>query len=577
MRKIMIGLASAMLVAGVGCGGNGSSSSSGSTGSTGGTTSAGTTTGTTSSSTSTTTTGGSGSTGSSGSGSTGGSGSTSSSGSGSTGGSGSGSTGGVVLGGRTAVFSQSVVFIDEHDGGETVVPQDLSGSSLTGVVFFDDGGSASLPAVGLPDGGTSIPGLPDAGGYFFKWANSAYYNYTDRDAVDLSYAMPGRPDAQPLTQDTFLTLNLANLAPWTPNDFLEVTALGAGGAIDFGGDNLAYDDGGLAPFPSDTSLDGYTLDWAYATGVPSAISAPSGDLVFAAQLSSSSVGTTTFVQLDRFADLTGLSLADGQSAVVDGGFVTETPTTLFQATVIPPIGAANEIAGDGGIQVQTIADVEALPRVDTYGMYNGAVDLLYATDSSTTNSQTAFTAQYVDPYPAAWTLFGALNANFGYVATIPNAPPPGTTTITGGYFHMDTLANLGAAWSPTLTAPRNVKVNGQDATFDLTGLGTSPVVTWDAPATGTPTSYVVALRPVSSDGTSIFNNAIAFQAQVPASVHAVRIPDPLPDSSYAFSDASTYFYVTVAAIAQPTDITQTPFEYALPDDEATFVSHRLSP
>ena len=77
---------------------------------------------------------------------------------------------------------------------------------------------------------------------------------------------------------------------------------------------------------------------------------------------------------------------------------------------------------------------------------------------------------------------------------------------------------------PAVSPVRNLTLDGVPAATARSGVGTTPVLAWDAPVRGTPTSYSVRVYhySVSASGSSLLNRTLA--AQVITQSRSLRIP-----------------------------------------------------
>jgi hypothetical protein len=120
-------------------------------------------------------------------------------------------------------------------------------------------------------------------------------------------------------------------------------------------------------------------------------------------------------------------------------------------------------------------------------------------------------ATYGNPYP---TSFGVIASAWLYASrafTLPNDPTPRTQKA----FVMASAPigpNGPIVLSPVVTPPMSLRINATLATADLTGVGASPIISWERPKKGAPRRYEVQIfyvdpavatpRPVSTIMTS---------------------------------------------------------------------------
>lgn len=119
-----------------------------------------------------------------------------------------------------------------------------------------------------------------------------------------------------------------------------------------------------------------------------------------------------------------------------------------------------------------------------------------------------------------------------------------------------------------MSAARNIRIGGLDASQPLTGVGATPTVSWDAPAVGTPTAYQVQITSVTLLGTTTRLRILAkmFTKQL-----SLQIPD-------GFLSAGTTYVINIAAIdASGIDITAKPSQLELPFAASEVATAQLTP
>jgi hypothetical protein len=600
MKQTIAILAGALLALSTGCSGSSAgSSSSGSTGgrnaatgttSTSGSTSHGssgssgsTAANSTSGSTSTTTAGSSGSTGaSSSSGSSGSTGASSASGSSGTTGSASGSTG---SSGSTGVVDPgtpiTVISIEDFhpaavDGGEQRVPEYALPGRFSALIPLGDGGYTELPDVGLDGGYDSIPGGPNSGSFFLHQTFGQYVQTTSH-TVDWSQDFLGKSNYTPVNQATPVTFNLTGFTPIGATDIIELGALHDDGFEDYSLQSaVSYPDAGSTFLVNETSVMG-TVDWStYATNTNDgqAAGVDPGDPFFAAKITffdGGSGGADTFNRLDSFADLTGKFVLNAQATTVTAAAVTYPPTRAFVTvlTRVPTpiesqLPAGNTYAGTG-------YDVGTLPQASTIGVSTNN-DLAFGFVSPRpTPAPVNLNFTYADPYPAPWTEYYDIARYYSMPITV--SVTPSVTLDEGASFRsLDTVANLPATQGPTLGPVSAILVNGQSADTNLSPIGTTPTISWNAPSVGTPTAYRLRLYEVTVDSTTntATTNSRGYVLLLPTTTSFTY-----PAGRFVVGHQ---YIIRVAAISEPnSSLDLRPARSTLPYQDSIVSTHLLNP
>jgi hypothetical protein len=99
---------------------------------------------------------------------------------------------------------------------------------------------------------------------------------------------------------------------------------------------------------------------------------------------------------------------------------------------------------------------------------------------------------YGNPYPQEWAEIFTASAAFRYSFTVTGDP---RVHFVNGFMNTD-LPVAGATsmtLEPMITPPANVRINGMASTTELSGVGTSPQLQWDAPSMGSAAFYRITL------------------------------------------------------------------------------------
>ena len=340
-----------------------------------------------------------------------------------------------------------------------------------------------------PSGGNFSAAVP-AGPYYVELTSGSFKHYalSSSDTLELGGTQTGRIDGAYPTAATSLQLNLSGLAAWGANDWLSLCSTNVGLAAD---DVSGLAPGALAAGATSGSL---TIDYQ-ALGQP-LISSARGDTLVVTQnaLLGSPVPHYATVAAGT---VTGLTQTSGQpsSAVVAMSPLTpvsqtlDVRTTLFESyrTEVHPQAVAS----------RTQVLIVGVPGLTAARGVVGATSmLLYAPIAAGgTDLNAAFV--YGNPFPSSVPLALEVRAVFSVSMQAAGATPGAVYGQVG--FDLP-LSTLSGPLVPRISPPRNVQVNGMSATVPVSGVGMSPVITWQAPTLGTADRYVVQIYRLENQG-----------------------------------------------------------------------------
>lgn len=169
----------------------------------------------------------------------------------------------------------------------------------------------------------------------------------------------------------------------------------------------------------------------------------------------------------------------------------------------------------------------------------------------------AHTYGYGNPFQYGQELFTAI---ISFSKNVRPLLPEMTTERLRGSFSISVPAAevMGKPILPTLSLPQNIKVAGQATPYDqiTTGVGTTPTISWDPPAMGTPTNYrvsVIDLKDMTgTDGTTSLRRTVATMYTTGTQV---TIPEGI-------MQAGANYYLQVTADAAEGYDSSKPFVYA---------------
>ncbi len=369
----------------------------------------------------------------------------------------------------------------QNDGRVISIAGDLSAATVTVWLETDAGTFEQRSVLGDVNGNYVVPDVPQ-GPYVFQLGS--IFIATDSRVVNLGDNVPGRPDVVVLNPNEGISLTAGNLAPWSKNDELQLASWGAG----IGYFSSALNSAILrthVPDAGDTSLSDLWIDmegWDAIEGTKGddlrifqlSGQVLDGGAVWKSATRSATVTTdlklnlptpvsTTFTTLDQQAVEVAFDTTSFEAARADvsPNAVTFENRWLLDAQLGGP--GPNALTGSPDLAILELpADA-------------GVIDL---------------TLSYGNPFPAEWQPFVTVGTAFEVLYTAP-ATDGGTSTARSEVGAISRAIPLADAQNgpigPAITPVRNVMMDGVPISQGLPTVAAAPVITWDAPALGTPT------------------------------------------------------------------------------------------
>ena len=376
---------------------------------------------------------------------------------------------------RPVTLSAISTFLDE----DAVTKHDVPAVLATPSIVLDDGSPLALSPGSPGSWSAQVPGGP-----YWLHTGTTWYRATG-DHIDLGYLQGGRADAVAPTNSTRVTLALGGVGDWRPTDLLQLYSWQAA-SWDVFDPRLS---GGAT---SGTAME----DWnapAFGHGALHLLAA--GDLLYVLQSSVFYFNAAgSFRAVVGWTSVSGRSMADGQPSTLSLPPMTFTRqnaylgvdwrTTQF-AAALQPLQAS--VAHRLIVDARPMAAGGELPE----GATPNLLDLLR---TGVVPDQTG-DAYYQNFLPAQYKQ--VLHAEYGGAVfrTAPGAARPAALAVYST--RLDTVDAAPYPIVPLLSAVRTVTVGGLDATVRQTGLGLTPLVSWTAPAVGTPSGYRIVLYQLS--------------------------------------------------------------------------------
>ena len=367
-------------------------------------------------------------------------------------------------------------------------PMDFSTQPLE--LFVLEGGNFTrMTGTALEPGRYVFKEVP-AGTYYLKQGTS--YTITDARTVDLSTHWIGRPDALELSAGSQFTalLNIEGLEPWPDSSRTHLTdmqvlseELGSMGQLQTR-DRLQ--EGQTSVRGEEVAYGSVTRQFRFEASqgdrawVTQAMPRPAGMLSDGRLLESRSVV--------RSLHLAPLSFDGVQAFPVSGTFqalsMRQLPVDWRLASFMAHAQQAHP-AATAGTSYLYLSPAQ-------YGLASGWVgytgELLWLDMPQGYSSDFQGQLTFGNPYPASWELVGQVASFFRTRLTVPGATSQVTlsASITVG----DTAAALSARpIEPKVLPPRNLRLDGEDASVSGPLALGSHLLSWEHPAAGPPQAY----------------------------------------------------------------------------------------
>lgn len=403
---------------------------------------------------------------------------------------------------RTVSGTQLVTYIKPI--GVNNIATDLTAATIAALVPNGSGGFTTYAGSGLADGSFNIPGVP-VGNYLLR-INKGYW-WTNSDVFDAGRERLGRPDFVKPTMTTSITFNVTSLDTWQNGDELEFFSP----EVDTFGFGLEQS---VPVTAGATALNNWTIDTTMElsdSGAANLIDGSKGDTALLAQLS---VRSTTdggpYTAMSKIFNLPSFTQTDGGNTTSSGAFTdvsaANTVSPMLKGTQFVTYRAAiNPAAYNCFGSFDVLFSINGQPYGKKYGMYSANIDYLLWQASG---DATATGMTYGTPTTSGWDAIGGATL-YGCV----DYTLPGTTTPATVYLKIQTTTDLASLTAapivPQLTPVQGPKINGLDLFTARTGVGTTPTISWQAPAVGTATQYGVGIQHLVAQGTTTTNQVVA--------------------------------------------------------------------
>jgi hypothetical protein len=427
---------------------------------------------------------------------------------------------------------------------------------------------ATLSCVVSPDGGScvSTPG-------------STTLQEITGDTINMATYVMGRPTAAPLTKGRPAVARISNLAPWEPNDSLELVIPSA---------NVGFYDLANFPVPATTINSGDVsttigFDLSSATN----LLPQEGDDAYLTQLVNVDAGIFT-AQVSVVSALSPVHFDDAGMLQLDYALVStgrsKTFTGRFEgAQFAHRLAATYDVdltRTDGGFSVApfpALAFLDPIIGGANLGVYAGLPDLMvtgFQNDfgvAPMSDGGWDLNLEVSNPYPASSGY--VLGSNFSFLTTLQlpdaglDAGAPGKARLFTTVMRHDVWDGGFATLAPGVEAPSGAQVQGLPVALCAPGnqvcsVSGDLVLTWTPPATGpVPDEYLVFVAALPFDPA----NPLSFR--FPAVQTTVIVKEPHVSVPRARLPKGLAV-VIIAARSAPNRSPVTPFLTSLPESRA---------
>ncbi len=450
--------------------------------------------------------------------------------------------------------------IDTHvtETGDVSSTRGPTNFEIAALVKNQDGTSSEIFAAINIDGTFVIPKVPD-GPYDLRFVELVgtgalpprYVMNAPRD-IDLGRVYAGRPDATAISiKPTNLSLTATGLEPWVDGDILEMFSLGSSAA------GALVPTSGTYPKAGDTALTNYRVDTSELLN-PTLVEGTKGDKAFVTQLSGVAEPLLApYQSVSKVFEPSSFTQTDGTPTDLSGAF-TDVPAKTWTADIdIGPFSslksAVHSTATVAGKNIRIIAEPGG-----TRATTSITPNLLICEAVAVGKFPSSFS--YGNPFPSSWAEIGTVDVSYSVQHMAPTGITKSTIVSIG---QSGPIESITAPTTPVISPPLDIQINGMSAQDTLSGVGSSPTITFTPPAIGMPAVYIIALRRLDPGGGTTRTTAIFSTTDT-----KIQIPEGLLDFGY-------YYYVRVSVRAA-FDIKQ-PFKSGTTNAFASALTGVLTP
>jgi hypothetical protein len=424
------------------------------------------------------------------------------------------------------------------DNGQTTSINTFGGATVSALVPATGGGFDTHSATVAPDGTFSIANVP-AGSFWLTALNTNLW--TDRSQINLGSSQWGGCKYEaPSSAGTSLQASVSELNPWQYYDYFYYTVPNARSSK------------GALPNVGDTSL-----SFTIPSGNLVLLNSANGDNGYYAQLVTAAYGGVEFHALQNFYGPQPVTVQDGTVNSLTATLQEVLQTSSVRANIRGSAFAALHDSMFPGAAMASPGDNFRIDiSVDNVSPLSSGSFLVLASQAFSTD-QDLGEVWFGNPYPATWTPFLDYYDFAIHNIQAPNAtnsfPLPLSNRVVSAQ-----LPTASSPISPLVGPPLNPQIDGKDLFQDQTINGTSPMFSWQPPAVGTATGYLI--RPyevVVNNGTP----SLDFKGVFYVMGTSVQLPPGV------LSSGKTYTFV-IESVYRKTDVGANPNLETMPEGSA---------
>jgi hypothetical protein len=394
----------------------------------------------------------------------------------------------------------------------------------------------TVEGTGNTDGTFEIPGIP-AGNYWIAIDSGGYWVFAND--LDLGRDYRGRKDGISPSSEAILSLALDGLASWVASDTLDIFNPNLSQEFDWS------DDVG-------TNASSVAALWNW-TGPLS--DASRGDAWYATQMLTQTIVSTKWRYAAKATPAISITQTNGSTTQLNGTLVNASQLTVRLKTLGSQFTALASAVGVNASIHSTSLGIYSQPFTSFKGLIGDAAILLARDGEDPITTNTDFgNISFGNPFPTSWTPF----VNLSYELSVPLTATGASSQVDVPaeiYINTTILPTSNSPLAPVITPVRNVKLNGSGLTQELNSTTLSPTLSWDAPATGTPTGYRVSVYQLSKTGSA---SSYQFVLDLYTKANSMTIP------AGVLAAGKEYFFGIRSYLVPTVDFTSTPYRAAFP-------------
>ena len=440
------------------------------------------------------------------------------------------------------------------DSRVTQQPDDTSQVAISASAPDGRGGFTTLSGTGSNTGTYSVASVP--GGYYWLQNGPITFVWTNQNTVDTGRDTLGQPSRTFPTLPTLVDLSLTGLSPWQNGDEQQLYVPTSNSYLDYAWNLNVGDTSLYQQVPWTTPL----------------LDASQGDTIYLSQLVVAPVagGRSVEALSNSAPPITGITQPDGTEIELDAALESVDQENLFRGNIAGSVFAQLESGmNPSAIPDSSYAFLDVHPAGTDYGWIGNTPDLVSfdGTDAPIRTDTDMGDIAYGNPYPEGWEPF----LDYVHYVRLDYTAPGAVNAITHyAYLELQTttMPTVTSPVTPSVGPVVSPKINGLDLFHDQAAVGTMPILSWTAPALGTPTGYEVEVY-------YLYNNGGDSQADKVGDLYTKTTTIQVPPGM--LSSGSSYYF-RISTVAEPgIDYETAPFRHAFPRAVAQALTGVVTP